>query len=116
MLSVSLAVGEIADAAAELASFGRIVVEKFGRAFILAHAHVAVVGNDGDDAVVAHLVHVIGGRENAGSDLGDGLRIVDLVARVTEGGQAEFVFDPFAKVAGAVRLVAGIGWGGVALG
>src|ERR1039458_7270087 len=37
-------IGEVADAAAELASFGRILVEKLRGAFVLAHLHGAGSG------------------------------------------------------------------------
>ena len=50
-------------------------VQEFGRAFVLAHLHVAVVGDDGDQPIVAHLMHVIGGGEDAGADLGDGFGV-----------------------------------------
>src|ERR1019366_7654606 len=80
-------IGEVADAAAELASFGRILVEKLRGAFVLAHLHGAVVGDDGDQPVVADLVHVIGGRENTGPNLGDRFRVVSLVACVSESGK-----------------------------
>jgi hypothetical protein len=57
-----LAVGKIADPAAILPPLRQIIVQKFRRALVLPHPHMAIVGNDGDQPVVAHLVHMIGGR------------------------------------------------------
>src|ERR1035438_5429094 len=103
-------IGQVADAAAELASFGRIRVEELRGAFVLAHLHMAIVGDDGDQPVVADLVHVIGGRENTGgANLGDRFRVVGLVACVAESGKTEFVLDPFAEGTRSVRLPAGAG-------
>lgn len=76
---------------------GEYEFEELGCAFVLAHLHVAIVGDDSDQPVVTHLMHVIGRRENAWANLRDRLRVVDLVARVAESGEAEFIFDPFSE-------------------
>jgi hypothetical protein len=55
-------------------------------------------------------VDVLGGRENARVHLSDGAGVVDLVARIAESGQAEFIFDPLAEGTGSVRFGS---WAGV---
>ena len=70
------AVGEVADAAAELAVVRAKALRNFGAPSSWRTCTWPIVGNDGDEAVVAYLVDVLGGGENAGVDRGDGRGVV----------------------------------------
>jgi hypothetical protein len=60
---------------------------------------VPVVRDDGDQAVVADLMDVIGGGEQAGAEGSYRLGIFGLIAGVTESGETEGILDPLAEVA-----------------
>src|SRR5215471_18294877 len=45
-----LTVGQITEPASKTAMLGRVVVQKFRRAFILPHPHVTIVGSQGNDS------------------------------------------------------------------
>ena len=81
-----------------------VVVEKLRAAFVLADLDVTIVGGGGDDAVVADLVSVVGGRAPGDLDRSSGERVFGLVAGVVEAWQAVGVVDPLAKVARSVAL------------
>jgi hypothetical protein len=55
-----LAVGQVSEAARELAAIRIEVIQEFRRAFILAHTNVSVVGCYRQDAIVANLMNVLG--------------------------------------------------------
>ncbi len=81
-----------------------MVIEEFGRTFILANLHVAVVGHGGYQTVVSYLVGVVGGRAPLFVHGSNGFGVGDLVAGVFVGGQAKLVCDPFTKVTRAISL------------
>src|SRR5438093_2541365 len=55
-----LPVSQISESACELSAFGRVVVQEFGSAFILAYTNVSVVGRNRYNAIVPDLMNVLG--------------------------------------------------------
>src|ERR1700730_7079603 len=89
---------QITETARKCSSIWSVIVQKFARAFILTHTNMAVVRSDRNHAVVSDLMNVFGRREHSRINIGHGLRIVNLIARVMKCRKAEFIFDPYSEI------------------
>src|SRR5207248_6756996 len=88
-------------------ALGSMVIQEFGRAFVLAHTNMAVIRGNRHDAIIPNLMNVLSRSKNARVDLSLCFRIVHLITRVAKGRKPELILNPFAEIAGAVRLLSG---------
>ncbi len=103
-----MAVGEIAETAAELAHLCIYVIQKFRATFILTNAHMSEIGSERGDSIVAYLVNVLVGSQDSWLKLGYGAGLGGLIAGVLESWKPEFIFNPGPKIARAIGCLAGI--------
>ena len=80
------------------------VVEELWTAFILTNLYMAVVGSDGNETVVAYLMHMVGGRAPNLVDRQYGERVSELIAGISVGGEAVGIVLPTAKVSRAIGI------------
>ena len=84
-----VSIGEKSDTTAVATLIGAVVVQKFGRTFILSHLGIAVVGYGSDEPVVPHLMSMVGRASPTLMNGGMCLRVMNLIAGIAVGGQAK---------------------------
>src|SRR5258708_301848 len=98
-------IGKLSEPAGETSSLRRIIVQKLRSAFILPYPNMPVVRGNCHNAIVAHLMNVLGCSQYSRVHLGHSFRIFDLIAGVMKSRQPELILNPFAEVARTVSLL-----------
>src|SRR5882672_9953533 len=98
-------IGQISEPAGETSSLRRVIIQKFRRSFILPYPNMPVVRSNCHDAIVPHLMNVLGCSQYSGVHLGHSFRVFELIAGVMKRRQSELITNPFAEIARAVSLL-----------